>query len=111
MGVGDTGVGGTVVVNPATGVSATTVGIDGAGVSDTAVGGGFTATSVGVGMAAVVAVDGGAGMESQADRNGARRNTLNGSRLHERVLRDISAVNLRISVNTPDYCGSFSANL
>ena len=75
-------------------------------------GGGFTAASVGVEMAACVAVaDGGAGIESQADRNRARRNTLNGSRLHEREFASCLCVNLRISVNTPDYCGSFSANL
>lgn len=111
MGVGDTGVGGNVAVSPAAGVSTTSVGIDGAGVLDTTVRGGFTAASVGVAMAFGVAVDGGAGIESQADRNRASRNMLNGSRLHEKDMRRASALNLRISVNTPGYCGSFSANL
>jgi hypothetical protein len=112
MGVGDTGVGGTVVGSRAVGVSATTVGREGTGVLATAVAGGFTATSVAVEIASVVGVDdGGAGIESQADRNRARRNKLNGSRLNERGLRRVSALNLRISVNTPDYCGSFSTNL
>ena len=79
---------------------------------DTAVGGGFTATSVGVEMGAGVAVDdGGVGIESQADRNRARRNTPNGSRPHEKDLCRVSALNLRIGMNTPDYCGSFRANL
>jgi len=56
-------------------------------VPDTAVGGGFTATSVGVEMGAGVAVDdGGVGIESQADRNRPNR-----SRLHKRGLRGVSA--------------------
>jgi len=86
-GVGDTGVGGTVVGSAVTGVSATAVGIDCTGVLDTAVGGGFTATSVGVGIRDGVTVDdGGVGIESQADRNRPNR-----SRLHKRGLRGVSA--------------------
>ena len=92
MGVGDTGVGGTVVGNVEIGVLTTAVGREGAGVSDTAVVGGFTATSVGVEMVAGVAVDdGGVGIESQANSKMTRRKRLNGSRLHERELRDVSA--------------------
>ena len=92
MGVGDTGVGGTVVGNVDTGVLTAAVGREGAGVLDTAVGGGFTATSVGVEMVAGVAVDdGGVGIESQADRKRTRRKRLSGSRLQEMGLRGVSA--------------------